>query len=128
MSISFEFVEKDAYLVATIPDRKIDARRAISILKQIASECKRLNCGKVLLDESTLEARAIETHEIRTISENMPDIYLACLCKSDLIDEKSRLFNALTFTDGYTVRHFSVIDEAIAWLLSKPRPPGFKSH
>lgn len=128
MSILFEFVENEAYLVATIADRKMNARRAISILKLIALECVRHNCSKVLLDESTLETREIENHEIRSITENMPDIHLACLCKPELIDEKSRLLNALSFTDGYIVRHFSETNEALGWLLSKSKYSGFSRN
>ena len=128
MSIFFQFVEAEAYLVATIADRKINSRRAISILKLIALECRKFNCNKVLLDESTLEAREFANHEIRGITENLPNIHMACLCKPELIDDKSRLFNALTFSDGYTVRHFSDSGEALSWLLSKPKKTGFSSN
>ncbi len=119
MTVLFEYVERDAYLVATISDRTINPQRAIAILKLIDSECRKCKCRKVLLNESTVEKRDIANHEIHSISKNMPDIHLACLCKPELIDEKSELFNAFTFTDGYIARHFSVEGDALAWLLSK---------
>ena len=121
MTIEFQFIAKDNYLLATIPDKTINPQRAMSILKSIAVECQKLNCRKVLLNELMLEKRKIENHELRNISENMPDIRLAFLCKPELIDDKSRLLSTFTFADEYVAKHFTEEAEAIRWLKSPLR-------
>jgi len=118
-TIDFEFVDDGAYLVATIQDTTVNSQRARKVLESIDSECQKYGCRKVLLDELALESRNIAGHEIYGISDIIPNIYLAIQCKPELIDNHAKLFSALTFADGYMVRHFSIKDEAIEWLMSK---------
>jgi hypothetical protein len=120
MTISFEFFEKDAYLLATISDKSLNPRRAESILQSIYAECEKFNYRKVLLNEIALEERKIANHELPGLCENIPNIRMAFLCKPELIDDKAKLFGALTFADEYMVKHFSVESEAIEWLNSFP--------
>ena len=51
MGVEFEYIEKEAYLAATISDTTIDLQQAESILESIDAECRRINCQKVLLNE-----------------------------------------------------------------------------
>ena len=118
MSIEFKFLQKESYLLATITDPVINFQRAVSIFKSIADECKKLNCQKVLLHELALKKREIENHEIRKISQHLPNVKLAFLCRPELIDNTSKLLSVFTFTNGYTMKHFSAKDEALNWLLS----------
>ncbi|HEY5774856.1 MAG TPA: hypothetical protein VIS57_02120 [Xanthomonadales bacterium] len=120
MTILFESVDRNSYLVATISDTTLCTQRAKSILNAIGSECQKSGYCKALLNELTLEKRNIANHEIRGLSEHMPDIYLACLCKPELIDNTSKLFSAFTFTNRYTVKYFSIESEAVTWLRSMP--------
>lgn len=117
MTIVFEYFEKDAYLLATISDKVINSQRAKSIFESIDTECQKFNCRKVLLNELTLEKRKIANHELRSISDNMPNVRLAFLCKPELIDHKAKLFSAFTYADEYVAKHFSAETEAIKWLL-----------
>ncbi len=119
MTIVFEFCDKGGYLVATIPDTVINSQRARTILKSVDNERQKYNCRKVLVNEMALERRKIASHEIRGFTEIIPDIRLAFLCRPELIDNNTRLFSALSFTDDYMVRHFSVKGEAINWLMSQ---------
>ncbi len=121
MNIEFQFIEKDDYLLATIPDKTINPQRARSIFKSIDAECQKLNCRKVLLNELMLEERKIQNHELRNISENMPNIRLAFLCKPELIDDKTKLLSVFTFADEYVAKHFTEEAEAIRWLVSPLR-------
>jgi hypothetical protein len=121
MTTLFEFNDKGSYLVATISDTALNTQRAKSILKSVGSECQKHDCRKVLVNELTVENRNIATHEIRGISEHMPDIYLAFLCKPELIDDASKLFCAFTFTNQYKARYFSAENEAVKWLRSVPK-------
>ena len=121
MTIAFEFFEKDAYLQATIPDKSLNPKRAESILQSIYAECEKFNYRKVLLNELALEERNIANHELPSLCENIPNIRLAFLCKPELIDDKAKLFGALTFAGQYTVKHFCVESEAIQWLNAFPK-------
>ena len=120
MTISFEYFEKDAYLLATISDKSLNPKRAESILKSINAECEKCNCHKVLLNELTLEERKIENRELPGLSEYIPNVRLAFLCQPEMIDDKAILFGALTFVGQYTIKHFCVESEAIQWLHSFP--------
>ncbi|MDX2427411.1 MAG: hypothetical protein QNK22_01845 [Xanthomonadales bacterium] len=120
MTISFEFFEKDAYLLAKISDKSLNPRRAELILKSINAECEKCNCRKVLLNELSLEERKVANHELPGLSENIRNIRLAFLCQPELIDDKAMLFGALTFAGQYTMKHFCVESEAIQWLHSAP--------
>lgn len=117
MTIEFKYFKEDAFLLATISDKTINSQRAKSIFESIDNECQKLNCRKVLLNELTLEKRKIANHELRSVSENMPNVRLAFLCQPELVDQKAKLFSALTFADDYVAKHFSVEAEAIKWLL-----------
>jgi hypothetical protein len=121
MTIEFEYFEKEAYLLAKIPDVTIDLQRAESIFHSIDSECQKTNCRKVLLNELALEKRKIASHELRRVCEKMPDIRLAFLCKPEMIDVQAKLLSAFTFTEEYVARHFSEESEAIKWLTSTRR-------
>jgi len=119
MTIVFEFCEKGAYLIATIPDTTINSQRVRTILKSVDSERQKYNCRKVLVNKLALESRKIASHELHGISEVMPDIYLAFLCRPELIDNYAKLLSALTFNQVYRVRHFGEEGEAIKWLMSQ---------
>ena len=119
MEIDFKYFEKDAYLVATISDITINLQRAESIFKSIDAECRRINCRKVLLNELTLQQRKVASHEVLKISEKMPNVRLAFLCRPDLIDMKAKLLSAFTFTEKYGARHFTEEVKAIQWLNSE---------
>ena len=119
MAIEFEYFEKDAYLVATISDTTINLKRAESILDAIGAECHKANCRKVLLNELALEKRKIASHELRKVSEKLPNIRLAFLCKPQLVDLKAKLLSAFTFTEEYGAKHFTDETKAIQWLTSR---------
>jgi hypothetical protein len=121
MTIEFEHFEKDAYLVATISDTTINLQRAESILDAIDAECQKANCQKVLLNELTLEKRKIASYELRQVSEKLPNVRLAFLCKPQLVDIKAKLLSAFTFTEGYRAKHFTEEAKAIQWLISPGR-------
>ena len=118
MTIKFEYFEKDSFLLATIPDHSIDLQRAQSIIRSINEECKKLNCSKVLLNELSLKNRKIDNHELRELCELMPNVRMAFLSQPELIDKKARLFSALSFSDEYIARHFSIKADAVMWLKS----------
>jgi hypothetical protein len=120
MTISFEFFEKDDYLLATISDKSLNPKRAESILQSIYAECEKFNYRKVLLNELALEERKIANHELTSLCENIPNIRLAFLCKPELIDDKAKLFGTLTFAGHYIMKHFCVESEAIQWLNTSP--------
>jgi len=122
MSILFEYRVNDAFLVATISDTSISAQRAKTILKLIETECHKYKCQKALVNELALEKREIANHQLHTIAESMPDIHLAFLCRPELKDDKAKLFAAITFNEGYLLKHFSVEKEAIDWLKTIKRP------
>lgn len=119
MTLEFEFINKHEYLVATLPDTTINSQRARAIFRSIHGLCRQYNCRKVLLNELALESRTIPSHELRGISEIIADLHLACLCRPELIDSHARLLSAMTFADDYRVKHFSVEDEAVDWLVSQ---------
>lgn len=121
MTIEFEHFEKDAYLVATISDTTINLQRAESILEAINAECQKTNLRKVLLNELTLEKRKIASHDLHKVSEKMPGIRLAFLCKPHMIDIKAKLLGAFTFTEAYRAKHFTDEAKAIQWLTSPGR-------
>jgi len=108
---------KESYLLATITDTVITSELAMSIFKSIGDECNRHNCQKVLLDELTVETREVKNHELPNISGYFPNIQMAFLCKPELIDQSSKLLSAFTFSNGYVVKHFSIKEEAIDWLM-----------
>lgn len=117
MTLEFEFVDKHDYLVATLPDTTLNSQQARAVFESIQGLCRRYNCSKVLLNELALESRKIPSHELRGIGEAIPDIHLALLCRPELIDDHARLLSAITFTEDYRVKHFSVEHEAIDWLV-----------
>jgi len=117
MTLEFEFIDKHDYLVATLPDTTINSQRAQAIFKSIHGLCQQYNCRKVLLNELALESRKIPSHELRAITEIIADLHLAFLCRPELIDNHARLLSAMTFADDYRVKHFSVKDEAVDWLV-----------
>ena len=117
MTLEFEFNDEHDYLVATLPDTTINSQRARAVFESIHGLCRQYNCRKVLVNELALENRKIPSHELRAISEIIADLHLALLCRPELIDSHARLLSAMTFTDDYRVRHFSVEDEAVDWLL-----------
>jgi len=119
MMLEFEFIDKHDYLVATLPDTTINSQRARAVFESIHGLCQQYNCRKVLLNELALESRKIPSHELRGISEIIADLHLAFLCRPELIDNHARLLSAMTFTDDYRVKHFSVEDEAVDWLVGQ---------
>ena len=118
MSIEFSFIENRSYVLATITETVITVEGAKSILKSISDEGKKHKCSRVLLNELAVEKREIASHELRDISNCISGIRIGFLCKAELMDKNSRLLAAITFGEGYTVKHFSVEEEAIEWLTS----------
>ena len=121
MSKRIEFSKFDDYLLATIADKVITVKRAQEILTRIGVECSSLNCKIVLLDERTVETRAVPSHEILKLSHEMEKlgldiIYMAFWCQPKLINRDSDLLSAFTYKNKYVVQHFSEKEEAIAWL------------
>jgi len=119
MTLDFEFIDTHDYLVATLPDTTINSQRARAVFESIHGLCRQYNCRKVLLNELALESRKIPSHELRGITELLADIQLALLCRPELIDGHARLLSAMTFTDDYKVKHFSVEHEAVDWLVKQ---------
>ena len=112
---------KESFLLATLSDTIITPQRARSIFKSISDECDKHNCQKVLLDELTVESREVENHELPIISGYFPNIQMAFLCKPELIDQSSKLLSAFTFSNEYVVKHFSIKEKAIDWLMSSSK-------
>ena len=110
--------KKESYLLATITDTAITVESAKSILKSISDECKTHNCHRALVNELAVERREVASHEIREIGNCISGIRIGFLCKTELMDKNARLLGAITFSKKYTVKHFSVEDEAIKWLTS----------
>jgi len=118
MNIDLKFTDKRAYLLVTIADTAITVQRAISNFKSINDQCVKVNCRKVLLNALTVEKREIENYEIREVGKHIQNIRIAFLCKPELIDQSARLLGAITFSNGYKVKHFISEDEAANWLQS----------
>ena len=118
MSIKFRIIENGSYLLATITETVITVEVAKSILKSIGDECRKLNCRKVLVNELTVEKREVASHELSEIGACISGIRIGFLCTPALMDKRARLLAAITFSEKYVVRHFSVEDEAIDWLTS----------
>lgn len=118
MNIQFQFNEDDSYLLATLAETIITSESATEILKRIGEECKKINCQKVLLNELAVEKRDLKNYEIFKISEDVPKVYLAFLCKPELIDISADMLSVFTFTNEYIVKHFSEEELALEWLLS----------
>lgn len=118
MNIQFQFNEDGSYLLATLSETIITSERAIEILKRIGEECEKINCQKVLLNELTVEKRNLKNYEVFKISEDVPKVYLAFLCKPELIDKSADMLSVFTFTNEYVVKHFSEEEPALEWLLS----------
>lgn len=121
MTIEYEFFKKEQYLRATITSSVITLQSAKTVFKSIHDECKELNCQKVLLDEMTVEKRAIASHKIRELAEYFPKMYIAFLCRPYLINKETGLFSAFTFSDTYMVKFFSNEAQALSWLMPLSR-------
>jgi len=121
MNIEHKFIDETPYLLVTISDTVITPQHAISNFKFINDECQKANCRKVLLNALTVEKRDISNHEIREIGEQIGNIQLALYCKPELLDQAARLLSAVTYSDGYIVKHFGAEDEAKNWLLGASR-------
>ena len=119
------FTKKKDYLLAEISDDVITFERAKEIFTKLGEECSKVNCQKVLLDERSVERRAIEPHQIMKLSQYMADnnnaveIDIAFLCKEHLINKNTKRLGLFSYKNRYIMKHFSKKNEALEWLKSK---------
>lgn len=122
MTDDIEFViTNEGYLLTKILDKVITVERAQEILTRIGKECSNRNCNKVILDETTVEKRAVPSHDIMALSKDIKrlglnKIHIAFWCQSQLINKDSNLLSSFTYNTEYIIRHFSEKEEAVAWL------------
>ena len=116
--ITFEYFEKEAYLLVTMTDKVLTVKRAQTALEAVAEQCKKYSCSKVLLNEMALEKRDLADHEIPGLGRKLTKIHIAFLCQPQLIDKQAKLLSLFTFSAEYISRHFSDEGEALAWLLA----------
>lgn len=116
--------KKEDYILVSVSDIVITAKRAHEILNLIGEESIRLKCNKVLLDARSVEHRDLSAPELMELSTDMAKkglnkTNIAICCKSNLIDRDSELFSLFTYTKEYVIQYFSESNEAIAWLKTK---------
>jgi hypothetical protein len=121
MSESIRFTKQRDYLLVTLSDTVITPQRAEEILTRISDECTRHHFRKVLLDELTVERREVNSHDIMKLSAGIASravnkIYMAFLCQPHLVNADADKLSLYTYANEYIIRHFSMKEDAVAWL------------
>jgi len=112
------------YLLARISDKVITVERAQEILAQIGEKCSSCKCKKVLLDELSVESRAVPPKEIKMLAldlkkNKLNKVYMAFLCQPHLVGYDSHLLSLYSYNAEFVIQHFTNREEAVDWLNSK---------
>jgi hypothetical protein len=119
---NLEFEERTDYLYAFVSGDKDSVEICTQYWREIADECRRTKCSKVLIVEDIKES--VSTTEMYQIASEIPDMDFSGI-KIAFVDQYIEQhavneFGGLVATNrGLNVKLFNTAEEAEKWLLSK---------
>lgn len=119
---NLEFEERTDYLYAYVSGDKDSVEICTQYWREIADECRRTKCRKVLIVEDIKES--VSTTEMYQIASEIPDMDFSGI-KIAFVDQYIEQhavneFGGLVATNrGLNVKLFNTAEEAEKWLLSK---------
>lgn len=119
MNPELKLFNKEKYVSVTLTETVMTIDLSKTIFKLIHDGCESYNCNKVLLNGLTLEKRELANHQLREIAEFYLKTKIAFLCRPELIDKQAAFFSAVTYSEGYMTKYFSVKAQALNWLTSQ---------
>lgn len=119
---NLEFEERTDYLYAYVSGDKDNIEISTQYWREIADECRRTKCRKVLIVEDLKESvSTTETYQIASEIPHMGFFGIKVAFVDQYIEQHAvNEFGGLVSTNrGLNVKLFNSIEEAEKWLLSK---------